>query len=472
MLNSLSWIARKGPRSCNAVECNRISKDHTSYLSRTLVHLVSSSPRLNVQQPPHMVWLPSRKVRLMSSENSPVAAPMVSPNTVPASASILPPYFLALGTFAIGTEGFMIAPLLPTIAQDLGMSLSATATLVVVFTLVMSLSSPITTVITASLKRRSTLLVAMTLFTAGNLVAAFSSSFATLMIARILMAIASGLYVPGANSLAGVIVPAEKRGRALAIVSGGMTIAIALGLPLGALVGHTFGWRSTFLAVAVMGLVAIVGILSGVHRDAGSQIAVASLAQRVGVIRQRPVLRLLGITLFWSIGAYTAYPYVAPYLTQVLDFGPGGIAATVSMWGVAAAIGVTVGGRLNDSFGSNRVVVWSLVLLGASFATLAIAAGLSPALALVPVLAAIAVWGFSVWSFFPAQMARLIAAGPVSQASVTLALNTSTMYLGFSIGSAMGAGVIGIGAVWGIGVIAAVSEIISIWLDRRYIRQA
>lgn len=396
---------------------------------------------------------------------------MKSSEAKSADSSLLPPCFLGLGTFAIGTEGFMIAPLLPTIAQDLRMSLSATAMLVVVFTLVMSLSSPITTVMTASLKRRSTLLVAMTLFTTGNLVAAYSSSFATLMAARILMAIASGLYVPGANSLAGVIVSPEKRGRALAIVSGGMTIAIALGLPLGAVVGHAFGWRSTFLAVAVMGLVAIVGILSGVRRDAGSEIAVASLSQRVGVIQQRPVLRLLGVTLFWSIGAYTAYPYVAPYLTEVLDFRSGGIGATVSMWGMAAAIGVTVGGRLNDSFGSNRVVLWSLVLLGGSFAVLSLSTALSPALALAPVLAAIAVWGFSVWSFFPAQMARLIAAGPVSQASVALALNTSTMYLGFSIGSAMGAGVIGTGTVWGIGAIAAVSEVIAIWLNRNHVRQ-
>ncbi len=385
-----------------------------------------------------------------------------------ATASLLPPYFLALGTFAIGTEGFMIAPLLPTIAQDVAMSLSATATLVIVFTLVMSLSSPISTVATAGLRRRNTLLVAMVIFTLGNLLAAFSSSFSTLMIARILMAVASGLYVPSANSLAGVIVPAEKRGRALAIVSGGMTIAIALGLPLGALVGHTFGWRSTFLAVAVMGLVAIIGILWGIRRDAGSQIAVATLGQRLGVVRQKPVLRLLAITLFWSIGAYTAYPYVAPYLTEVLDFGPAGIGATVSLWGVAAAIGVTMGGRLNDRFGSNRVVFWSLVLLGAAFAVLALVTPLSPAAALVPVLAAVLVWGFSVWSFFPAQMARLIAAGDVSQASVALALNTSTMYLGFSIGSAMGAGVIGTGTVWGIGAIAALSEAIAIGLDRRF----
>ncbi len=401
---------------------------------------------------------------LQNAASSP--APLAACATAP-SGSLSKVYFLALGTFAIGTEGFMIAPLLPTIAHDLKMSLSATAMLVVVFTLVMSLSSPITTVLTARLPRRNTLLVALTLFTAGNFVAAFSASFATLMIARILMAVASGLYVPGANSLAGVIVPVEKRGRALAIVSGGMTIAIALGLPLGAVVAQAFSWRSTFLMVAVMSLVALAGIAAGIRRDAGSDIPVASLRQRVGVIRQPAVLRFLGVTLFWSIGAYTAYPYIAPYLNAVLGFGAGSIGATVSMWGFAAAIGVTTGGRLNDRFGSNRVVLWSLILLAASFVVLGLATTFTPRLALIPVLAAVAAWGFSVWSFFPAQMARLIAAGPSSQASVALALNTSTMYLGFSIGSAMGAGAVSAGAIWGIAAIAAVSEGLSIWMDRK-----
>ncbi|NUB16437.1 MFS transporter, partial [Azospirillum brasilense] len=172
-----------------------------------------------------------------------------------AAGSLLPPAFLALGTFAIGTEGFMIAPLLPVMAAEFGMGLSSVAMLVVVFTLVLAVSSPIATVLTGRLRRRDTLLLAMALFTAGNLLAAVSPGFWTLMAARVLMAVAAGLYTPNANALAGAIVGPEKRGRALAIVSGGMTLAIALGLPLGALVGHAFGWRATFLAVAVMGVV-------------------------------------------------------------------------------------------------------------------------------------------------------------------------------------------------------------------------
>jgi predicted MFS family arabinose efflux permease len=383
------------------------------------------------------------------------------------SGSLVPPAFLALGTFAIGTEGFMIAPLLPTIADDLGMSLSATATLVVVFTLVLAVSSPISTVLTASLRRRDTLLLAMAIFTAGNLVAALSSSFATLMIARVMMAIASGLYIPGANSLAGVIVPAHMRGRALAIVSGGMTIAIALGLPLGAIVGHAFGWRTTFLAVAAMGLMAIVGVILGIRSDSGSRVAVASFSQRISVVRRPAILRLLSVSLFWAVGAFTAYPYIAPYLKSVLDFGSGGISATVSLWGLAAAFGVTVGGTLNDRYGSDRVVLGSLIALSGAFALLALATLLSPALALLVALVAVAIWGFSVWCLFPAQMARLIAAGPASEASIALALNTSTMYLGFSIGSAIGAGIVGAGAIWAIGAVAALAELVAIVLDRR-----
>ncbi len=379
--------------------------------------------------------------------------------------AMVPAWFLALGTFAIGTEGFMIAPLLPVMAADFAMQIPAVALLVVVFTLVLALSSPLSTVATGGLARRQVLLAAMGLFAIGNIAAALASSFAVLMAARIIMAVAAGLYVPAANGLAGVIVPPDMRGRALAIVSAGQTLAIALGLPLGGLIGHAFGWRATFLLVGLMSLAAIIGIASGIARDAGKGIPVASLSARLSVVRKGPILRLLTVSLFWSIGAYAAYPYVAEYLQAVLSLGPLAIIATVSLWGFSAAAGVMTGGILNDRFGADRVVHWSLILLGTSFLILALATALPPRLALVPVLAAIMLWGFTVWSFFPAQMSRLIAAGPASEAAVALALNTSTMYLGFSVGSALGAAVLGTGAIWGIGAVAATAELAAVLLN-------
>lgn len=384
---------------------------------------------------------------------------------------LLPAGFLALGTFAIGTEGFMIAPLLPVMAKDFALPVPTIALLVIVFTLVLALSSPVTTVATGRMARKQVLLIAMALFAIGNVVAALSSSFTVLIAARVLMAIAAGLYVPAANGLAGVIVPPTMRGRALAIVSGGQTLAIALGLPLGGLIGHAFGWRATFLLVGAMSLVAIAGILTGIDRDAGQGIAVASLRERVSVVAQRSVLRLLAVSLFWSIGAFAAYPYIAEYLSAVLAFGPLEITASVSLWGLCAAAGVMTGGVLNDRFGAGTVVRGSLVLLALSFLALAVATALPSGVSLGLVMIAVAVWGFTVWSFFPAQMARLIGAGVPSQAPVALALNTSTMYFGFSIGSALGATVLGAGAIWAIGVVAAMAELIALGLNAAIARR-
>ncbi|WP_295381027.1 MFS transporter [uncultured Pseudacidovorax sp.] len=378
---------------------------------------------------------------------------------------LVPAGFLALGTFAIGTEGFMIAPLLPVMAQDFGLPITRVALLVVVFTLVLALSSPASTVATGRLRRKPVLLLAMSLFAVGNVLAALSSSFALLLVARVLMAVAAGLYVPAANGLAGVIVPPDMRGRALAIVSAGQTLAIALGLPLGGLIGHAFGWRATFLLVGGMSAVAIVGIGLGIGGQAGQGLAVASLRERVAVVRQPPVLRLLGVSLAWAIGAFAAYPYVAEYLAAVLGFGPVAITATVSLWGLSAAAGVMTGGILNDRFGADRVVRGSLALLALAFAALAVATLLPQRLAVLPVLAAVSLWGFTVWSFFPAQMSRLIGAGAPAQAPVALALNTSTMYFGFSAGSAIGAAVLGTGAVWGIGAVAAMAEVVALGLN-------
>lgn len=385
---------------------------------------------------------------------------------------LLPAGFLALGTFAIGTEGFMIAPLLPVMAKDFALPVPTVALLVIVFTLVLALSSPVTTVATGRMARKQVLLIAMALFAIGNVVAALSSSFTVLIAARMLMAIAAGLYVPAANGLAGVIVPPTMRGRALAIVSGGQTLAIALGLPLGGLIGHAFGWRATFLLIGAMSMVAIAGILTGIDRDAGQGIAVASLRERVSVVAQRSVLRLLAVSLFWSIGAFAAYPYIAEYLSAVLAFGPLEITASVSLWGLCAAAGVMTGGVLNDRFGADTVVRGSLVLLALSFLALAVATTLPSGVSLGLVMVAVAVWGFTVWSFFPAQMARLIGAGVPSQAPVALALNTSTMYFGFSIGSALGATVLGASAIWAIGVVAAMAELIALGLNTAIARRA
>lgn len=380
------------------------------------------------------------------------------------SASLLPVYAMALGTFAIGTEGFMIAPLLPQMAADFGRSVADAALLITVFTLTLSLSSPILTVLTGRLERRALLIAAMGLFTFGNVTAFLSTGFGGILAARILLAAAAGLYVPNANALAGAVAGPQRHGRALAIVSGGMTIAIALGLPIGAVIGHALGWRATFLAVGMMGAIATLGILLGVDRRAGADIRVPGFAERVETAARPVVLKPLLVTLLWGVGAYSAYPFIAPYLATVVGFGAGGVGATVSLWGVSAAFGVVAGGLLNDRLGPARVIGPSLLLLGTAFlilsASAALRAGgvLTAGEAMVPVLAAVSLWGITVWSFFPAQMAKLIGAAGRPAAPVVLSLNTSVMYFGFAAGSWIGSLVLAHGALGRLTLVSAAAE--------------
>src|ERR1700690_1579160 len=315
-----------------------------------------------------------------------------------------PIYWLALGTFAIGTEGFMIAPLLPRLAGDLSVSVAAAGQLVTIFALTYALTSPILTVLTGALNRRRLLVLSMIAFALANVFAFAARDYWMLMGARVLLAVAAGLYSPNANALAGALVSAERRGSALAIVSGGTSIAVALGVPLGSMVGARFGWRAMFVGVGILALIATLGLLAGLARDVGSKLHVTSLRERIGVIRQPGVLRTLLVTTLWATGAYTVYTYIASLLYATAGIEGSHLSAVLFVWGLSAAAGIFIGGTLTDKRGPEPVIALAL-----AFASLSVSATLlSKAAAIGPVLAAIVVWGLSAWAFFPAQQTRLI----------------------------------------------------------------
>ncbi|SEC96649.1 MFS transporter [Bradyrhizobium erythrophlei] len=384
-------------------------------------------------------------------------------SNVPTNSATTPVYLMALGTFAIGTESFMIAPLLPKIAADLSVSVSAAGQLVTAFTLALALSSPVLTTVTSNFNRRKLLILSMIIFTLGNVAAWASTDYAQIMGARILLALAAGLYSPNASALAGTLVPPEMRGRALSIINGGMTIAIALGLPLGAMIGDRLGWRATFLGVGVLAATATAGLIFGLHRGIGDHPPVTTLRERIEVVRRPAVLLALLVTAAWAAGAYTVWTYIAPYLTATVGLDGPKISGVAFLWGIAAAIGIFVGGRLNDKFGSRSVILVALFFLALAFTTLSLSALLLPQTqAVVPVLGAVVVWGLTAWGFFPPQQARLICIGGHKVAPVVLSLNATFMYAGFSVGAALGSVVLAHGSVIDLGWVGASFEIVAL----------
>ncbi|TAX05549.1 MULTISPECIES: MFS transporter [Rhizobium] len=375
-----------------------------------------------------------------------------------AGQSLAPAYIMALGTFAIGTEGFMIVPLLPEMGEDLSLPVSELGSLVTVFTLTLAITSPLLTILFGRVDRKRLLVLTMAAFALANLVAWASQGYWGIFSARVLLAMAAGLYTPNANALMGALVVPEKRGRALAILNGGLTIAIAIGLPIGSLVGNTLGWRVTFLGVAALSIIAVVALVAKLPRTDGTEMRIASVAERLAIVKRPQVFRELAVIFFWALGTYSVWTYIAPYLNQVDGLGPNGISAVVSVWGIGAAIGIVLGGTLNDLMGARPVVAASLILAVLVFVSLIFFARvLTPDQAIVPTVIAVAFWGIAIWAFYPAQIATLIQVGQPA-VPIAVSLSTSFMYLGFAVGSAIGSVVLSRGGVGDLGITGVIGE--------------
>src|SRR6201985_3183686 len=175
--------------------------------------------------------------------------------------SLAPLSWLTLGAFAIGTEGFMIAGLLPALARDLNVGLSAAGQLVTAFSLAYAVAAPVIAVLAAGVEGRRLLALAIAGFSIANLLAALAPSYAGLLAARLLLALSAASFMPAASGYAAALGGPERRGRALSLVTNGLTLAIIAGVPLGVLIGQGFGWRATFLGVAVLASLSLLGII-------------------------------------------------------------------------------------------------------------------------------------------------------------------------------------------------------------------
>lgn len=365
-------------------------------------------------------------------------------------------FALALGTFAVGTEGFMIAALLPMISRSVAVSIAAAGQLVTVFALVYALSSPLLTALTAAMPRRRLLMLSLGAFAASNVAAALAPGYWSLAAARVLLALSAGLYVPNANALASALAAPHHRGRALAIVNGGITVAIAIGVPLGAVVGAQFGWRATFVGVALLSVAALAVLAALLPRELAAN-APAGLRERLAVIAEPGAFPALLTTTLWAVAAYTVYTYISPYLSAAASLASGQIGLVLMVYGISALAGVTLGGIGVDRVGSRKVQAIALPAMALAFFGLTAIGLLRGPGALAAIVGAVVVWGISAWSFFPAQQNRLIGVAGSSNTPVILSLNASFMYLGFALGAVLGSLVINsVGVVW-IGLAGALS---------------
>jgi predicted MFS family arabinose efflux permease len=360
--------------------------------------------------------------------------------------------WLALGAFAIGTEGFMIAGLLPALARDLNVSLPATGHLVTAFSLVYAIGAPLMAVLTAGLERRRLLAIAMAGFSGANFFAALAPDYAGLLAARLLLALSAATFMPAASGYAAAMGGPERRGRALSVVTNGLTVAIIAGVPLGVLVGQDFGWRATFLGVGGLAALSLLGIL--VRMPGQPPGITASLGERLALTKRSDMLAVLATSVLTVAGTFTVYTYLGVFLANVAEIGPHGLALILFGFGLFSAVGARLGGIGADRWGAGRTVIVGGGLTVLAYLILSLSVALGPTRAMLALLPAILLWGLASWGLITAQQARLIALAP-TLAAVSLSLNSSAIYLGSALGAAVGALVIADGGVGWLGWVAA-----------------
>jgi DHA1 family inner membrane transport protein len=369
-------------------------------------------------------------------------------SVLPTGAARRPVLLLSLGTFALGTDAFVISGVLPQIGQSLGVGVGAAGQLITIFSAVYALSAPVLAVLTGNWNRRQVLLSAMTIFIAANLLAAVASHYAIMVVARILAALSAALFTPAASAAAATLTEPAQRGRALTAVLGGLTVATAVGVPLGTLIGQTAGWRSTLVFVAAVGLLALIGI--SVTLGSVPSPGVASLAQRVAVARIPGVLNTLIATALAMCGVFVLYTYLAWFAG--VSAGVAGSVLTVLylVAGVTAVISNLAAGWMIDHMPAIKVA--AIGMAGLAICTLGLAALGFAGTNIIALSVALGLWSVIGWLFNPAQQHRLLAAsGP--RGPIALSLNSSAIYLGQAVAGGVGALVL----VNGPGVLALVA---------------
>lgn len=343
---------------------------------------------------------------------------------------------LGLGVFAVGTDEFVLAGVLPEISDAFGISVAAAGQIVTAFALVCAVLAPVLGTLTAAWPRRRVLLLALAVYAAGNVATALSASFGWLLAAQMVAAAGAGLFVPAASVTAAALVPAERRGRAIAAVTTGFTAATALGAPIGTALGGAFGWRAT-----VWFLVALAGIgLAGVAALVPSRVAVAAsggLRARLAPLRDRRALAIMGTTLLAFTAVYIPYTYIAPVFEPATGGNGTRLALLLFLFGVVGTVANHLAGTLADRVGGRAVASGSIALLIAALLLLPLTTG-TYGLALAMVVA----YALPSWAITTPQQHRLIALDPAS-APVYVSLNAAVLYLAISLSGVLGAAGLG-----------------------------
>jgi predicted MFS family arabinose efflux permease len=340
------------------------------------------------------------------------------------------PTALMLGNIVTGCAVLAPAGMLGELSSGLDVSIRTAGLLITFGAIVLCVGSPVTAWLTSRIERRSLLTVTLAVLALTNVASAFAPDYASLLVIRLIMLAVGALYTPQAAGTAALIVPEQKRGSTVAYIFLGWSLAAAVGLPLITFIASRYGWRAAYGGIAAMGCVSVV--LLALRLPRGLVGVPVDLKTWIDVGRNRVILLLLLITTLHMSGQFVVFTFMGPLLAKLTGAGPDAIGLVFACYGVFGFIGIAIATRIVDSWGAWKTSVLFTVLMLAGVSGWAVSAGTYPLMA-----ASVAVWGLGFASTNSMQQVRLIGAAP-PLASASVSLNTSVLYVGQAVGSAIG----------------------------------
>ncbi|KAF3463887.1 Cmx/CmrA family chloramphenicol efflux MFS transporter [Streptomyces sp. Tu 3180] len=373
----------------------------------------------------------------------------------------LPLYLLALAAFAMGTSEFMLAGLLPDIASDLGVTVATAGVLTSAFAIGMAVGAPLVAALARDWPRRPCLLGFVLAFAAAHVTGAVTTSFPVMFATRVVAALANAGFLAVALTAAAALVPPDRKGRALAVLLSGTTVATIAGVPGGAVLGTSLGWRAVFWAVAALCLPAALGILKGIPAGRVKQEATGGPALRAELAqltRRRLILAML-LGALVNAATFASFTFLAPVVTGTAGLGEWWVSVVLVLFGAGSFIGVTVAGRLSDRRPGPVLAVGG-PLLAAGWPALAVLAD-EPAALLVLAFVQGAL-SFALGSTLITRVLHEAAGAPtMAGAYATAALNVGAAVGPLLAATTLGAGLGNLGPLWASGLLVALALLLA-----------
>ena len=357
------------------------------------------------------------------------------------------PTALMLGNIVTGCSVLAPAGMLSELSSGLDVSIRDAGLLITFGAVMLCIGSPLTAWLTSRIERRTLLTTTLAVLALTNAASAFAPDYATLLVVRLVMLAVGALYTPQAAGTAALIVSSDKRGSTIAFIFLGWSLAAAIGLPLITFVASRYGWRAAYGGIGVIGFFSF--LLLTWCLPGGLVGAPVDLKTWADVGRNRTIALLLLITTLQMSGQFVVFTFMGPLLTKLTDAGPDAIGLVFALYGVCGFVGVAIATRIVDSWGAYKTSLLFTAVMLTGVIGWAVSAGIYPLMA-----CSVAVWGLGFASTNSMQQVRLVGAAP-ALASASVSLNTSVLYIGQAVGSAIGGMLFARDVLDGAGYVAA-----------------